>query len=518
MEITNQIMYDGILLTDALSDYGIKPSGAYQIANLLRLQGYNILVINIYSRLKFDALEEILRNNISKNTIFFGYSSTLFCSWDYKNNDYNWTLTDEDFFKNTNYLVKEIKSDIKILYGGSCSYKFIEHVQRISDNLGVDYVMHGYGDSMIIDLINNIKNNQQTRFSNKVHGIYEIDYDNIASNFDFRNYTHTWNTDDIIAEGEALPLEVARGCIFKCKFCAFPLLGKNKNDLSYLKDEEILLSEILANYDKFKTKSYLVVDDTFNERIEKIEMMLRIRDKSKIDLNFVGYNRLDLITRIPQQLSLLRDLKFNGMLFGIESMHRPSAMSIGKGIKPEEVKETLYKIRDAYNEEISISGSFIIGLPHETPETFESWAEWVISDESPFDAIFFQPLIIGQVKNTHNESEYFRDYKKYGYELSEDRKKWSNQYWTSDQCSSLTFKYTNKIEISGKQRISPFVAIAFTKFGYDYREIFKRPLNTIVDINTPKFGKRLLIDKNIENKALEYENWYFSKLKGKNEK
>ena len=46
--------------------------------------------------------------------------------------------------------------------------------------------------------------------------------------------------------------------------------------------------------------------------------MLRVRDRSKLDLSFFGYNRLDLIARKHDQLDLLKDLNFKGMFFGIE--------------------------------------------------------------------------------------------------------------------------------------------------------------------------------------------------------
>ena len=60
-----------------------------------------------------------------------------------------------------------------------------------------------------------------------------------------------------------LPLEVARGCIFKCNFCSFPLNGKGKGeairDFSYIRDE------LIENYELYGIEDYWLTDDTFND-------------------------------------------------------------------------------------------------------------------------------------------------------------------------------------------------------------------------------------------------------------
>ena len=52
---------------------------------------------------------------------------------------------------------------------------------------------------------------------------------------------------DFILPGESLPLELSRGCIFKCRFCQYPNIGKDKDDLELeLIDfglEDIILDE-----------------------------------------------------------------------------------------------------------------------------------------------------------------------------------------------------------------------------------------------------------------------------------
>lgn len=54
----------------------------------------------------------------------------------------------------------------------------------------------------------------------------------LRKRYDTEACDHVWHPRDCVQPGEALPLEMARGCIFKCKFCRYPFIGKSKNDFS----------------------------------------------------------------------------------------------------------------------------------------------------------------------------------------------------------------------------------------------------------------------------------------------
>jgi hypothetical protein len=54
---------------------------------------------------------------------------------------------------------------------------------------------------------------------------------------------------DVILSTEALPLDVSRGCIFACRFCNFPHLGKKK--LDYVRGMEYINSELVQNFETF---------------------------------------------------------------------------------------------------------------------------------------------------------------------------------------------------------------------------------------------------------------------------
>jgi radical SAM superfamily enzyme YgiQ (UPF0313 family) len=459
--------YDAIILTDTKESFRVKPLGAYVIANSLRQAGYSCLVVDHFTEIKKEKLFYFLESFIGDNTVFVGYSSSLLYTTDGK---FQYLGVDSKYFVEINQYIKKLNNKTKIVFGGAYTPKLSEFTLKNKNNLGVDYLIHGYAEAMIVDFMKNERAGKSQKFSKKNYGLYEINYDFRGDSFKFCDEKFNWHNDDFIFEGEALPLELSRGCIFKCKFCAYPLLGKNKNDFTYLKTEENILSEILSNYDRFKTLNYQIIDDTFNERTDKLETLLRVRDKSKLNLNFVGYNRLDLIHRFPEQISLFKDLNFRGHLFGIETFNYESSKIIGKGLREADATETLYKIKKSLGEKVNLSAAFIIGLPKENMKTFYDWFMRVAKEDYPIDTIYLNALWLSET--THTKSEFFNNPSKYGYTFVEKNltenfsgRIWKNEYWSFDDCQRLMKDIEYHIRKNGRNKISSFYSIGFSSLS-----------------------------------------------------
>jgi hypothetical protein len=493
--------YDGIILTDAISGHRIRPLGAYALANELRKNGYNILVIDFYFQMGIKNISELLINSISEKTLFVGYSSSLFVG--YSNISFMRTsgfLPNNDYqhFLNINKLIKKINPTTQILFGGSNSKSLTAFNLKYRNNLLVDYVIHGYSETMIVDFVKNIEKGLPQIVRNTYNGLKEIDYDFKAENFDFHNSIHSWNNEDAILKNEVLPLEVARGCIFKCKYCSYPLLGKNPKDNSYIKREDMLLREILENYEKYNTTNYFLIDDTFNERTDKIQLLLNVRDRSKLDLNFAAFNRIELIARKPEQLPLLRDLNINGMFFGIESLNYESAKAIGKGIKKEEIQETLLNIKNVFNNKVSITTGIIVGLPHETEETFHKNFEWLKSEDSGVDTLSIMPLELAI--STHTDSSFVSNPGKYGYTIIDIHGNWISDNWTYKRASEVASNCMTEVYNSGRQRMAAFTSLHLTSLGYDFQR-------------TIKMSKKDLDEKLVRTQQRTFMNNYIQEIK-----
>ena len=465
--------YDTIILTDTKTPYRIRPLGAYVIANSLREEGYSCLVLDFFTDIKKEKLFSLLEKFIGNNTVFVGYSSSLFFS---AINKIPFLGVEKNYFIQINKYIKSLNHRTKIIFGGSYTPQLSEYCLKNKENLGVDYLMHGYSESMIKDFMKNHREQKSQKFSKKNFGLYEINYDYRGDSFNFCDEKFSWHDDDLIFENETLPLELSRGCIFKCKFCAYPLLGKNKNDLTYLKKEESILNELLSNYDRFKTTNYLLMDDTFNERTDKLEMLLRARDKSKLDLTFVGYNRLDLIHRFPEQIGLFKDLNFRGHAFGIESLNLDSAKIIGKGLKEKDAFDTLYKLKESMPDKINITCAFILGLPKENIKTFSDWFGRVLKNEYLIDSIVLNSLFLSET--THTKSEFFNNPEKYGY-LFDDNTQWKNEYWNFKQCTDIVLDIKDMINNNGRNKISSFYSIGLCSLHGSYDSLLNVPVSDI---------------------------------------
>jgi radical SAM superfamily enzyme YgiQ (UPF0313 family) len=213
-----------------------------------------------------------------------------------------------------------------------------------------------------------------------------------------------------------------------------------------------------------------------------------------LDLSFVGYNRLDLIARKPEQLKLLKDLNFIGHFFGIESLNYESAKSIGKGLKPQEIKDTLYKVRDTFGGKVSISAGFIAGLPHETRETLDTWVSWLKEENNPIDYVSLVPL--GIIQTTHTSSSFFSNPEKYGYTLINGS--WRNKEWSREEVSAIVKKYQDEFENLNRQKIFCFFLPRLLFYGFSIEQILNWTLRDI--------------PKSVSLNMLEEKNNYSNKL------
>jgi radical SAM superfamily enzyme YgiQ (UPF0313 family) len=164
----------------------------------------------------------------------------------------------------------------------------------------------------------------------------EISNDPLDKKFSIETLDHRFTEQDCIIKGETLPLEVSRGCIFKCSFCAFPLNGKSKFD--YLRDPEQIKDELTHNFEKYGTTNYFLCDDTFNDSTMKIERLHKAITSLPFKIHFTTYLRLDLLNAHREQIPLLKEMGLASPFFGIESLNQKSASSIGKGMKVEKAK------------------------------------------------------------------------------------------------------------------------------------------------------------------------------------
>jgi len=442
-------MFDVILFTDT-PEYASKTRGygCHRLASHLRERGYSCLVIDFSSALNYKYYIEILDMAIGENTLAIGFSTTWL---PYKLPGMSAQVVDpgrsyidegERIFRHQDRdslvqsfilnradpwleFIKAKNPKTKIILGGT-------KVDMYLDQPYIDHVIIGYSETMMIDLLDSLSKKTR-RIFNKI-----IDHDQKAKDpvWDFRESKTLYTDLDFIKPNETLALEIGRGCRFKCTFCSYPMIGQ-KNTVDYLKREEVLKEELIENYEKWGVTQYYIIDDTFNDSQEKLDMLKRILDSLSFKIQFWCYLRLDLLATHLDHIPLLLDLGLEQCYIGIETFHPKASKTIGKGMSAERRKETLYKCKEVWGDNVHIQAGFMIGLPHEPASSIKETADWLRAPDCPIDEAWMFPLsIAGDHESTKYmyKSDMDKNYQNYGYYFKDPNLFW---VWSKDDDTDI---------------------------------------------------------------------------------
>jgi radical SAM superfamily enzyme YgiQ (UPF0313 family) len=369
----------------------LRAPGAHRIATLLRTQNITTEVIDFYLDWTLDEVKQIIDQQLTKPTLFISFSCSLM-------------FDGVDEFNQIRDYIRNKDPNIAIVIGGFST------TQKGFD--GADYYIEGYGEYAVLALVEHLKDSSKELK-------YELDEQDRRVIYTKTHYpvnklnslTTEYIVSDFIQPNEVLSMETARGCIFKCKFCNFQLLGKSKID--YLRDPAEIRQEFIINYDRYGTTKYIITEDTFNDTDEKVDMLYNIVQSLPFKPEFMGYVRADLLAAKPQNISKLVDSGFTNMHFGIETFNEHAGGIIGKGMSSGKLKDTLLKLKSDYPQ-LYINATFIVGLPNETPDEIRATAQWAL-DTKVFDFWTFNPLMILKKHKLIYSSEFSDNYLMYGY-------------------------------------------------------------------------------------------------------
>jgi len=333
-------------------------AGGHRIANFLRDHNWDIEVVDFAAMFSLEELQEGCQSRISSKTKFIAFSC-IFQSWP--------SVID----KLASWLKNRYPNIVTIWGGG---YIIPEQTSAI------DYYITGYGEIAVLNLLKVISGNalaQKVIFDSRFTNKKVISADKTCPAFPLHKLSILFEDRDFLLPEEWGHIELSRGCIFKCKFCSYPVLGV-KGD--YTQDAESFRINLQQNFDRYGITNYYVVDETFNDSTAKISKYADQVEKMSFTPFFSGFIRADLlINRLEDRQHLLR-MNFVGHYYGIESFKDKTAKTIGKGMYSEKLKQGLVDIKNffqTHNRKIYRgSTSMIVGLPYETPESVQQSINW----------------------------------------------------------------------------------------------------------------------------------------------
>lgn len=496
-----------IIFTDNMAKLFSRAAGAYRLATELRKAGYTVQVIDHLLLLGLNRTLKLLDKFVGSETLFVGFSTTFMnVNEDYirtKSNRFSYEdkLSKSRFLNSMRYAsvglpiidaelksikdkIKTINPKAKLVLGGAriVTQDFFQSY--------FDAYIFGYADATIVEYAKFLEEKKPFFQSKKLkNGALLVDYDLEAKTFNFSDSKIEYHESDKILSEEVLPIEIARGCIFKCKFCAFRLNGKGKFD--YMKSQDILYEEFLTNYEKFGTTHYLFCDDTYNDSIQKLEYIAKIVQRLPFKIQYTAYIRHDLIARFPDMADLLKESGLKSALFGIETLNPSAGKIIGKGLSKEKTRNVLQWLRDdkGWKNNIMMSSGFIAGLPTETPETVTAWAEELLDFSFPLDSFILNYL---QIKESEGESstinknykplsEFDKNYKAYGYWFDPSKSAgWINEHWQYEDASKLGTEISIYAHRVGRCKVFGFDPVVLHNYGLSNNQIHASPAHLLL--------------------------------------
>lgn len=406
-----------------------RPFGAYKCARELRKAGFSVLVINFAFALNDQNLKLLLNSAVGANTLFVGFSNSFMNNFIRRKIQY---IADH---------THQINANTRIVVGGAAASQDTQFGAQ-------DYVIVGFADRSIVNLAQHLQSGQELRHSHRSalgHTIIE----DWAEDWPIESDYFEWHPDDIvIARERTLPLEISRGCIFDCSFCAHRFKGKQNGD--YIKRTEIIEQELLFNYHNYGITHYRILDDTYNDNKEKIRTMAEMVSRLPFKPKFWGYMRLDLLDKHPETIDTIIETGVSFMCFGIETFNRTAGRAIGKGYNPDKLIARLADIKQRYGDRVVLFGNFIVGLPGETLPEIQELQRKLYAGEIALDSWKFMPLIIARNLRGRWDSAFGLDMSRFGYVDQGDADysgmknvpsrtvvNWRNEHMTYEQAQTL---------------------------------------------------------------------------------
>jgi radical SAM superfamily enzyme YgiQ (UPF0313 family) len=325
-----------------------RTSGAYRIATELRNKGWDIEVVDFFYFWELEELKTLTRSRVTSDTKFIGFSH-IFSDWP--------TLA-EDF----STWLKETYPDIKIIFGCNAYKNF--------NSKNIDYYVSGYGELAVHALLEYLFSNGPRPIITPVDNNRVIKAQEFYTAAPFKDPSIFYQDRDFLEPFEWLGIEFSRGCKFKCAYCNFPMLGV-KGD--YTRHNDNAERQLRDAYDRFGITRYMISDETFNDRTEKITKIADMVETLDFQPMFASHIRADLLIARPHEKEELLRMNTLFHFYGIESFNYESAKVCGKGMKSDRLKEGLIDIRKFFksNNTGRYRGTIglIAGLPYESEES-----------------------------------------------------------------------------------------------------------------------------------------------------
>lgn len=408
-----------VLLTSSNNNSSFMRSiGAYQLAHWLRKNDVDTEVVDFVEHYHPNRLVEIVSRFVNEQTKVIGLSTTFLSTevgkiGSRKNGSIGPSTASVDLPRAPGMAanladgltqLKTLFPHVQFVAGGAQSF--------IAKAPLFNCVIDGFAEDSFLAYVRYVSGKNPFFTYEVIDGV--IKPTNVQPKFEISASDFRWRSTDVMFPDEALPLELSRGCVFKCKFCAYPLLGKKK--LDHLRSAEEITAELISNYEQFGITNYFACDDTLNDSVEKLTRLHSAIVKLPFRIKLVAFVRVDLLKAHPQTIQMLEDMGVISMFFGVETFNKQAASAIGKGFSGPALQDFLLELKSRLQPRINFHVAMITGLPGDTEESCVEGQEFLKLLEP--GSWRFNPLTIrdpSSLRKGEFTSEFQKEYAKYGF-------------------------------------------------------------------------------------------------------
>jgi Radical SAM superfamily len=449
-------MTDVVMLSSLESAFPIRYAGPHALKTLLLEEGISTRVLDFVQVMSWSQVSEILDRWVSEDTLILGLSTTFWIHRGKTSATFKRHSIEEEF-RSILVRIKERFPRIRICVGGANSH----FVARTTDIVDACFV--GYADDSFIEYCHNVKAGR-AQFAAETVGRARVFRSPPVARRNKNGSSILWTDHDHVSREEVLPLETARGCIFKCKFCSYPNTGKTK--LDYLRSNEEIRDELVRNYETNGTTVYNFLDDTYNDSLQKVSGFANMVAKLPFKIHYTGYLRADLIYRWPETAEMLLESGLVSTFFGIETLHPRASLIVGKGWSGKHAREYIPELtHKIWRDRVNVQMGLIIGLPGEEPASIWDTYKWV--EENRLNGIFYSLKLSGD--DSVWRSEFDVNAEKYG--IQRTTTGWKGEFFDSAEADRLSHEINEKHR--PRRRVDNWIHTSMLAMGVPHSDIMK---------------------------------------------
>jgi len=278
--------------------------------------------------------------------------------------------------KKTAKLLKKYLNSIFVIGGPHITLAGIDFFRNYNQNI-FKYGFMGEAELSFPDFCNKI--NQSQNINNIAGLIYKknnqwqsnsIKYNQELNKMNFPDYSNFKGLNWLEI---SYPLLTSRGCPFQCIYCS---VNKMSGSKWRYRSPESVVEELRKAKDKYKIKSFSILDDNFTLDKKRAIDICNLLIKEKINLSWSCNNGLRADSLDKELVKKMKEAGCDNVAIGIESGDPKVFNFINKGETLKDIKKAINLLKEA---QIKIIGFLIIGLPFDSIKSTKKSLKFVKS-------------------------------------------------------------------------------------------------------------------------------------------